>query len=289
MRKALRIGMLVSLFACDPNVELESIKPDNLVSVTCFISPQDTVFTAYVFKASAIGSTVKTDSAAVKDAQVTISDGLNYDTLYLTSEFDPDAKITKYKYLGKPKHISVTANSTYTLDVKVRQVVHLSATCTIPPAAESVKIEGNRLNDDYPFSTEWNNPTRHKYFLLILEAQGNYPNPYPGGGGTIDLKPELIDDIKFPSDKQVIQNKYNGIMAYTYRADNPLLKVSVKNIDEDTYKYFKTYQQYATWDLNNSGNIFPNFKDVPLIHSNINGGVGIFGGYNTISVTIQIK
>lgn len=284
-------GLFASIFlfcGCDPNVEFGNINPNQLISVSCFISPQDTMFVAYIFRASPPGSTVKRDSAAVKDAQVTISDGENYDSLFLTVSIDPDSNQKVYKYTGIRKHLSVYADSLYFLDVKVPGGIHASASCTIPPAPEALKVDGNRVNDDYHFSVEWSNPSLSKYFSLVLEAEGSYDNPFPGGSGNVSLKPSLNEEIVYPSDKQVLHNRYEGIVPYGYRASNPSLKVSVRNIDEDLYKYFMTYQQFENWNSNNSGSFIPNFKDVPQINSNITGGVGIFGAYNTTSLKVEL-
>lgn len=290
MRITLFISLLFWLLACDPNVDLENINAEKLISVTCFISPQDSLLTAYLFWASPIGSTIRSDSAAVKVAEVTISDGVNYDTLFISYEIDPDTQRKIYKYSGRRRHLTINANSNYTLNINVPQEgIHATATCTIPPGPDSVEISGSRLDDDYLFFIEWNNPSLHKYFLLALEASGSYQNPYPGATGRIDLKPSLFEEIRFPSDKQVINNKYDGILTYAYLADTSALKVTVKNIDQGMYKYFKSYRQFETWDSNNSGSLFPNFKDVPLIYSNVNGGVGIFGAWNSSSRTIKVK
>lgn len=276
------------LCGCDPNVEFRNIDTNQLISISCFISPQDTTFIAYIFRASPAGSTVKRDSAAVKDAQVTISDGENYDTLFLTVSMDPNSNQNVYKYTGVRKQLSVSANSIYFIDVKAPGGIHATASCTIPPAPENLKVNGNRVDDDYHFSLEWSNPSRLKYFSLVLESEGSYENPFPGGTGKVDLKALLNEDIVYPSDKQVLHNRYEGTLPYAYRAENPSLTVSVRNIDDNLYKYFKSYQQFETWNSNNSGSLVPNFKDAPQIHSNVTGGVGIFGGYNTSSLKVEL-
>lgn len=277
---------LLLLCNCDPNVELENITAENLISISCFISPQDSVLTAYLYNASPMGSTIKPDSAAVKDAQVTISDGQNYDTLVLTYEVDSSTNRRFYKYTGTPKHLRILADSPYWLDVKTSTGIHATAFCTIPPALGSVTIDGHRVDDDYAFSATWTNPSLHKYFLLVLDATGSYVNPY---GGRIDLKPSLVEEIIFPDNHQVLSNHYDGIVPYAFDADTAFLRISVKNVDQSLYEYFRSYRQYENWDAQNSGSIFPNFKDVPLIYSNIDGGVGIFGGFNSSSTMIQIQ
>ncbi len=288
MRLSVIFGLLLSLMGCDPNVEIENIAADNLLSITCFISPQDSIFKAYVFRANRIGSTVKEDSAAVKDALVTISDGNKFDTLFLTFDVHPISRVRIYKYSGKRRNVSVKDNLTYSLVVQTPSGEKVSAMCTIPPEPGAPAVSGVKENDDFRFSITWSNPFIYKYFILILDAVGSYDNPYPGGSGKIDLQPSLLEGIKFPSDKQVLNNSYEAVVPFAFLASNPALKVSIRNIDDGLFKYFKTYQRYQQWDDNNSGNLFPSFQEIPLIYSNINGGVGIFGGYNSSSIEIKL-
>lgn len=287
-RPSIAFVLLVLFCACDPDVDFSNIDPNKLISITCFISPQDTVFTAYIYRGSPVGSTIKSDSAAVKDAEVIISDGKSYDTLFFTTSIDPDTNQKVHKYTGVKKHLSIDANLVYTIDVTTRDGIHAFASCRVPPALEAFKVNGERVNDDYNFSIEWTNRALSKYFLLILEAEGRYKNPFPGATGDVGLKPSLNEELTFPSDKQVLHNRYEGTLPYAYRADDPSLTVSVRNVGEELYKYFTTFQEFENWVSNNSGGIIPNFTNVGQINNNITGGVGIFGAYNTASLEIEL-
>jgi hypothetical protein len=288
MKIVVVLSCLLILFGCDPHVDLENIDTDKLLSVTCFISPQDSMLTAYVFRASRIGSTVKEDSAAVKDALVTISDGNAIDTLLLTFSTHPITGMKMYRYAVRKKNLFVTAGSTYFLKVKTPSGDDVNASCTIPPQSDSPMIVGTQVNDDYNFVIQWSNTPLYKYFILILDAEGSYENPYPGGSGTIDLKPSLAEEIQWPSDKQIANNTYEATMPFAYLADTAILKVSVRNIDEGLYKYFKSYQRYEQWDTNNTGNFIPTFQELPYIYSNIDNGIGIFGGYNDAVTELEL-
>lgn len=269
------------LGACDPGVDVESMSARKLISVTCIISPQDTVFTAYLYHGSPIGSTISKDSAAVKDALVTISDGTKYDTLNLHSEIDPDTNKKGYKYVGRRKNLTVKTGFSYHLSVTTSDGVSLEASCVIPAMPSNVSVEGQRVDDDYHFSVKWKNNSTDPYFILVMEALGSYPSSQ---GGEIDLKPSLDEAVEFPSARQVVENEYEGSVPFAYKAADPALRVTVQNIDESIYNYFDTYRQYDRWQSNNSGSLLPNFKEVPILYSNIKGGVGVFGGYNQVTV-----
>jgi hypothetical protein len=119
MRRIAYAFLMWGFMACDPNVELERIVPEKLLAVSSFISPQDTSFKVFVFRGSPFGSTVKMDSAAVKDALVTISDGVQYDTLLLTYETHPVFGTKRYRYSGRKKNVMVVTGGRYFLKVQV--------------------------------------------------------------------------------------------------------------------------------------------------------------------------
>ena len=168
MRIVVTAFLILLVAACNPHVELEDITAAKLLSISCVISPQNTVFTAYVFRASPLGSTVKYDSAAVKNALVTISDGQAFDTLTLTSEVDL-RKNTIYKYKGKRKNVNVVAESKYYLEVSTTTGDHISANCTIPPTPGDPIVDGTKVNNDFNFTISWTDVKLDKYFILILD------------------------------------------------------------------------------------------------------------------------
>lgn len=278
---------LIFCLACDPGVEIEDIAPGKLLAVSSFISPQDTVFKVFVFRGSPLGSTVNIDSAAVKNALVTISDGFNYDTLKLTYETHPVTGRKSYRYIGRRKTVNVVANSRCYLQVKAESGENVSATCTIPPEPGMPGISGTQHGNDYNFSINWQNAAHHKYFMLSLDADGRYESTNQNGTVKVDLHPFFADDPKFPSDTQVAENTYEGVLPNAFIAENASLTVTVLNVDEQLYKYFKSFEDYEAWDANNSGTVLPNFKAMPVIYSNIKGGVGIFGGLNGKSTKIE--
>ena len=182
----------------------------------------------------------------------------------------------------------VTTHSTYFLNVQTPSGESAKAECTIPPAPGKPAVSGVKDNNDYRFLVNWRNDSLYKYFILILDAEGQYESITPIGTYRNHLRPSFLEHILFPSDAQILDNSYEAILQNAYLAENPVLKVSVRNIEEGLFKYFKSYQHYDDWDTNNSGNIFPNFQEMPLIYSNINGGVGIFGSYNESSMQLEL-
>lgn len=258
--------------SCDPGVELEVIPMTNLLSISSFISPQDTVLTAYLFQGREPGTINNSDSALVKDAIVTISDGINFDTLSFSN-------VSK-RYEGAVRKIEILQQRTYFLKVVTNKGQKLESQCTIPPNPANVVISGVRENDDYIFDGTWENPSSHKYYTITPFAEGFYTATSQTGTISIQLTAKVIGGQAMPSENQLISNSIHGIIPNTFQAVNPKLKVYLTNIDSNLFRYFNTYQSYQSWDANNEGNLFPNFREPQIIYSNIIGGVGIFGGFN---------
>jgi len=274
------IAITISLICCDSGVELEPLPIDNLFSVSSFISPQDTVLTAYLYKARPLGSFSHPDSALVKNALVIIYDDLNRDTLFFSN--------TLKRYETKKQTLVIEPSKTYFLKVTTPSGAFLNASCIIPPTPALPELSGVQEDNDFSFTVKWDNPTDHKYFTLLTYAEGTYSFEYPFGTQTQQLKARLVDNyLIFPSDQQKNSNVFYGILPYAYDATDPKLSVTIRNVEQTMFQYFEDYRKYEEWDANNSGNLFPSFQEPKPIFTNIEGGVGIFSGYNQSTVKFE--
>ena len=267
-------------FSCDSQVEGEIVLIEELISVSSVISPQDSIFHAYVFHAGALGTVTNSHTSTVKDAQVIISDGFVGDTLIYNDE--------RKRYEAKRKNLIIESMKSYFLTIKTASGKILSAECSIPPTPEVPEIKGKREKEDYVFTINWNNLTGFKYFTLALIAEGKFTYSYPEGIRMVLLSARLLEDIYFPSKNQLDVNIYDGIVPAAYLAKKPKLRVILRYIEEDLYHYLVSYKKYEEWQSDNEGNLIPNFREPLPIHSNIDGGVGIFAGYNQSIAEIDI-
>lgn len=267
-------------FSCDSQVEGEIVPIEELISVSSVISPQDSIFHAYVFHAGALGAVSNSHTSAVKDAQVIISDGFVGDTLIYNDE--------RKRYEVKRKNLIIESMKSYFLTIKTASGKILKADCSIPPSPEVPEIKGKREQEDYVFTINWNNLTGFKYFTLALVAEGKFTYASPEGMRTVLLSARLLEGTCFPSKNQLDVNIYDGIVPAAYLAKKPRLRVVLRYIEEDLYHYLVSYKKYEEWQSDNEGNLIPNFREPLPIHSNIDGGVGIFAGYNQSIANIDI-
>lgn len=289
MRWVVFLAVTGACISCDPKVDLNEIRNDQLISVTCFVSPADSIYKAYLFSGMAIGSSLDSDLAFVDNALVTISDGINYDTLYPKLSTDSSTGAIGKLYMGMRRHLEIKQNASYFLEVRTMKGQHLTATTRVPPIPGEATISGERLNNDYYFSASWINLDLHRYFSISLTATGSYIVVSSNGQQTFELNPMLVDITNFPSDRQLQTNSYEGRVLNAYLAEHPTLTVSIRNVGEDMFRFLDSYRRFKEWDANNSGNLLPNLREIPLIYSNINGGVGVFGSYNESKVEVEIQ
>jgi hypothetical protein len=272
--------MIAIFTSCDSGVEIENIPMEQLYSVSAFISPQDTLFRAYVFYGKAIGELDNPEIAVVENAEVIITDGLNADTLKFNTELD--------RYEGKKRNVDVRALNKYFLKITLPEGRELHSSCIIPPAPELPLVEGEISNDDYLFEVSWNNPSRFQYFVLMPFGEGYYELNTPAGSRKEQVTARLLDDVRFPSNEQLSFNSYEGIVGKAGVAEKPTLTIYLRNVSKELYEYFHTYNAYLEWDANNDGSMFPNLRQPQPVFSNIENGVGIFGGYNQVTVRNEI-
>jgi|JI8StandDraft_1071087.scaffolds.fasta_scaffold128496_2 hypothetical protein len=260
----------LTYLACDSGVSEESIEPNNLISVTSFISPQDTLLSAYIYYAQKLGTNINVESSAVDNALVLIADDQSADTLSFIRK--------NLRYEGQKKNLYYLPNKTYTLKIILPNGKTLFSECTIPPYPETPVLDGIRNGNDFLFTVNWNNINQHPYFILSSVATGTYEVTNPRGTFTASLISQL-DKGSFIMAKQNDNNSETGVVTNAYLSTEPGLNILLRNIDLNMYMFYDTYGEFDDWN-SNTGNLIPNFRDPKPIYSNIIGGVGVFGAYN---------
>jgi hypothetical protein len=258
------------LFNCDPNVIDKTFDQDNLISVTSFISPQDTVLMAHVYYGQKLGTNMNLESAVVDDALVTVGDSQTMDTLIFNVE--------KLRYEAPPEHLVVEANKKYRLNVRLSDGRSLTSECIIPAFPENPILNGDRDGNNFQFKASWSSFDNYPYYILSTRATGTYEITNPRGTFTVSLL-SVLDEGSFIVDKQKEHNARNGNVSNAYLSTNPGLKIYLRNVDHNMYSFYKTLIELDEWN-SNTGNLIPNFREPQSVYSNIIGGAGVFGGYN---------
>ena len=274
----LLLGLL--LVSCDSGVEIERLAPNDLVAVSSFISPQDSIVRVYVYQGKMLGDIASLDKAVIKNAKVSISDGNTTQNLL----FDDKTK----SYAISNRILKITASKQYTLQVSTITGTVLKATCQIPPNPDEVQIDGAKDANDFIFSYVWPPLEKTTYFTYNFELTDVVFKPRLGATSgpsiafTFTVENNLFDNSDRPNN--TIERKvFNAFLA-----EKVSLKTVFQSIDKNTFQYLKTKTDANSWNINASGFI-PNLREPQPVFSNVTGGVGVFGGYNQRISIIKIQ
>ncbi|MFN4145194.1 MAG: DUF4249 domain-containing protein [Runella sp.] len=273
---AIILGMGICLCNCQSGVEVARIAPDELISVSSFLSPQDTLIRVNVLRGRALNTTARVDSALIRDAQVIItSHGQNIQLTYNEA---------LRCYVTTPKSLPIKPSERYHLRVKVGSKL-CTASCQIPENPIQPTIQPQREEDHFIGILDWPSTPLPRFFTLTYELRdvifkpqlGSTRGPYTG----------FLTDNLFDRQKQNTQALELRVFN-AYKAERISLRIVYQALDEPTFRYLKTYRDFDNWRSNTSGFI-PNLREPQPVFSNIEGGVGIFGGYNQTVLNFKIK
>lgn len=303
-----RIVMLLILIAvltsCETLVsdipEARLPKASSKLVVHSFISPQSPTINVVVSESVPIFSESGAKQDVIKDAVVKLSDG----TAEVVMPFDPDNDM----YRIAQSAFKITPSKTYTLTVSHdgRQV---TAHCTVPentPVIKSYEVDippmDNYVLGQAPAITlkmHWQDiPNESNYYRVMaaadveysvpdtktkgkrqqsefnfiwnmMSAQGEWQTDKDRDGG---LFYSPVGRVSMPSFHT--SNPTDGSAA-PFNPDSKLISITMLlyNADENYYKYHRSLQQRL--DTENP------FTEPSQIYSNIEGGLGCFGAYNT--------
>jgi hypothetical protein len=269
--------ILSTLSSCDPGVP-DAIDLDRIVSVVSFISPQDSVLTAHVFRVQRLGEDLETERSVVANAKVTISNSSGSCDLVFSE------KNLRYEY--EVRDTTIAPLVTYALRVELPDGQVLTANCRVPGQPNPVEIVGSRDNDDFRFTCLWSNTYSSPYSILSTTGRGSYLADTPSGPMMSPLRP-LLDNGTFVLGAK-LQSNESGVVRRAFLATAPELVVHLRNIDVNMFRYYESYSLLETW-LSNTNNLIPNFSSPVPVYSNVTGGTGAFGAFYLSTQSFEIK
>lgn len=267
-------SILVGFQSCvkDANVKLPAIESKLVVS--CFISPQDPVISAAVSLSSPLynNPNVSTEYTPLLNALVTINDGItNYNLTYNSN---------LQRYVIDSFQLKITGGVTYNLSVVSQDGKHVNATTTVPAGNKSLKytVTVDAL-PQYTLHGTWQDPGNTTDYYLFETRYTDFRSYWydPSTTDTIKSwggKSDYIKDTEksgglFTRDHNFI---YNG-------GKNDTVFVSLTTLSKDYFDY------YSKFNLAYNSSSTPFSEPVQMV-SNINGGLGMFAGYNTYRLRV---
>ena len=267
--------------------------PSKLVAVS-FISPQDTVLRVQLQKSQpTIGKYMTDEQRKVMDATVTISDAGSSVTL----TYDPNHDV----YLTQPHQWKVYAGKTYKLHVKTADGAVVSSSCTIP---ETTGIEITDVSTTYTMEPEyypgeevrkykliykWRDAPDVKNYYRAMASREYWIKNYDGNVQK-QADPLYLDhrDTGLYKDEKTLNGSITSDAFYYYHVQrdeiekqyNLHLLLVVGDRNYYLYHDAKHRQQQS------NGNPF---AEPVVMYSNIEGGLGVFAGYNQVEAVKQME
>jgi hypothetical protein len=283
--------LLVSLSSCEKEADVKIPDVKAKLVVFSFISPQDSILKVIVRKTMPVFGTRSNngsdDFKSIKGASVYISDGasriqLFYDTLH-------------FQYVSAVNELTIETGKEYFLEVSA-EGTEVKASCRIPPATQITSIEFDTITEQY-------SEPGSEYFIQHLEIHANWKDQYTETNyyriySEFEFDSERFGypDSKFEFisfEKEVVSDQEGGNGNFSRKGTSWI----DPNMADPKYmprKYRcylltidKHYYTYHRW-LSNNDEDNP-FAEPTLVPTNIEGGLGVFAGYNKSTLTIDLK
>ncbi len=252
----------------DADVKLPAV--ESKLVINSFISPQDTIVKAVVTISQPLYNNSNSGNySIISNAAVQISDGVNTKTLTYNS--------TENYYSVHTSEFPITAGGSYHLTVTTPDGKNVNASTTIPSANSTLTFTSHLVNDPnqsdgYSIEAKWNDsPGTEDYYRIAYYGKEYY--------GNSDTSYSVFSD--YFSDKDADGKVFDkSIKIYQ--------SISAPGNSGELYLIHATKEYYLFHTkLAASGNSSDNpFAEPVQMFTNINGGFGVFAGFNQYKLPV---
>ena len=267
------ISSIISFISCtkDADVKLPAVEPKLVIS--SFISPQDSIVKVEVTMSQPLYNNSNAGQfSAVSNATVQINDG----TITQTLAYDS----TGNYYFVNTSLFPITVGTIYYLTVLTPDGKNINASTTVPTLNSTLTYTSHQITDPYGsekyvIETSWNDtPDTEDYYRIAFYNKDYYP-------GDIDTTYWALLSENF-SDKGKDGGAFNqNSEIYTYS--------STGTVEGELYLIHASKEYYLfhskLLDAAYSGSPF---SEPVQMYSNINGGYGVFAGYNSYKLLVSL-
>lgn len=268
------LTMLLILQSCrkeDADVKLPNVEPKIVIS--SFISPQDSLIQVAVSLSTPLYNTpnVSNKYKSLLNATVTINNGTNSYALTYNSKLE--------RYVIDSSQLKIVGGLTYYLSVKAIDGKSANATTVVPLLNNTLTytvVKNNLLENEYTLEGTWSDNDINNIDNYRFEV---FYTSFYLYSGYIDTLGSFADTIKGWASDRILVNDAEGSvfkkeLVFSYNAKNyDTVFTSITTMSKEYVDY--------TNKFNTAGNSFSGpFSEPVQMYTNINGGLGIFAGYN---------
>ena len=288
MKKYIYIIATMLFASCEKTVEnviIPETKPK--LVVYSYISPEDSIISAFVSMSVPIFDNSQNTSRDVTDAKVIISDGEGHSAQLLYTDMI-------FGYHIPASTFPIVAGKIYHLNVSTPDGKSVDASCTVPltnnNTLQFVSLDStiNEYNyKEYSLRVNFRDtPNQQDYYRIYPIAQSGYNDTV--GMSSISYQKmyfnygnENVDDINKDGQTFSYTLNYSVTTDPQFANDNILecFKIYLFHVDTDYYEFHKSISNYQGDNP---------FSEPALIYSNMNGGYGVFAAYNSYVLVVSL-
>lgn len=274
MNKIIYVVVVIALFftACTKDADVKLPAVESKLVISSFLSPQDTIIKVEVTMSQPLYNNSNSGQfSAITNATVQINDGTNTQTLAYNS--------TDNYYYVSTSLFPITTGTTYYLTVSTPDGKNVNASTTIPVQNSTLSYSSHQVVDPngerYNLETSWNDtPGTEDYYRIVF-----YNKDYYSGSSDTSYWASLSENY---SDKGKDGGSFNqNSEIYVYS--------STGTVEGELYLIHASKEYYLfhskLLDAAYSGSPF---SEPVQMYSNINGGYGVFAGFNSYKLLVTL-
>ena len=264
------------LLSCKDEIDVsEFTNIENDIIVNCILSPFLNEITVFITETENVIGIIPRNKnelyfERIRNAMVQMSS--ENDTINIPFDTFDEENENENENIGVFKAdtslFPIIAGKTYYLKIKLNNEKEITAQTTIPDAINSKSISSSYNNGSKRIIIQWLDPEESRDFYTI-SAEGRALNESNNNTSyTVDLEfsSEYLSDQNANETDRMLTVVSDSYETETFIGVN----VSIVTLSIDYYEYLKT--------VGDEG--FSFFPAPVALHTNIKGGVGIFGAYN---------
>lgn len=267
------------LFSCRKPLEIEKDFSSTKPVLNCYFSPQDSVFISLTQSMSPLSYSIE-KFEILQNAKIELFE--NSKQLNVTFVFENDFYKAQ-NFEPKPKF-------NYKIKVTTENKEIIEAEDSVINTVPIINMSYEKYTDEYGYTlyrifTNFTDPkeTTNYYWLNLNVKEKVNSGVFYNVGTIIYCSDPILSETNFNrfqylifSDKQINGLNYNFTYELFLQYDSTQVIAKLNSISEDLYNYLKSYKEQTTYqEINNP------LEEPTPIFTNIEGGLGIFGAYNS--------
>ncbi len=261
--------IIISMYSCVKDSDVKLPKVEEKLVISCVMSPQDEQIKVRVTLSQAIfnnpNANVSNGSSYINVSKATVvisSDAggswtLPYDPMY-------------ERYVVDSSDIKVRAGMSYTISVSTLDGKFVKASTSVPypnTTLTCTTTPNSQQTNGYYLHAAWQDPASTADYYLF-----EYLNKY-GNSSYWNYRTDYIKDSENPGDIL----KRDWPIQYDMTSNDTVI-VSLHTLSSELYNYYYFLRKSSASD--------GPFSEASPMYTNIDGGFGVFGGFNTYQVRL---